>query len=548
MRAYTAGLRFGQELRNFFAFDLTGAFEVVSASFTVDTAFFTSFDATEIWRMFDVSTDVASLVAGGEGLTATFDDLGSGASLGETTLSSNNETTFVTITLNTNGIAALNAAVGGLFAIGGAVVDFGSADVQEVFGNSGSEFSTLQLETTGAADLADSTGTLGVVNFGQTVEGHVGTFLDRDWFAATLVAGENYRISLDSLVPGSVDPFLILRDAAGVEVARSDDADFELNSLIAFRATTTGTHFIDAGLAEFLSLGGYAVTLTDAISAFTDTTTTVAVNQSATNVPLNGVIGGISDVDMYGVEFRRGDTYQIRLTGDGSAGQITDTIVRLHDNTGATLATNDDFVDATIGVRSSTLFFTAEETGAFFISADGFGTGVGGYSLRVFTDLIGHVTNADSLFGGTGGDVLQGLGGNDTLDGGKGSDTVQGGNNNDSVLGGRANDDLFGNQGDDTLDGGRNDDRLTGGDGADLLIGGDGRDVFVYLDRKEGSDRISGFTFDIDVIDLSAAGITGLAELTITQQGADTLIEFGRSSILLEGFGVVLFESDFIFA
>jgi Ca2+-binding RTX toxin-like protein len=380
------------------------------------------------------------------------------------------------------------------------------------------------------------------------VEGHVGTFLDRDWFAATLVAGEDYRISLDSLVPGSVDPFLILRDAAGVELARNDDISFELNSLIAFRATTTGTHFIDAGLAESLSLGGYAVTLTDAISAFTDTTATVAVNRFAADVPVNGVIGGISDVDMYGVEFRRGDTYQIRLTGDGSAGQITDTIVRLHDNTGATLATNDDFVDATIGVRSSTLFFTAEETGAFFISADGFGTSLGGYSLRVFTDLIGHVTNADSLFGGTGGDVLQGLGGNDTLDGGKGSDTVQGGNNNDSVLGGRGNDDLFGNQGDDTLDGGRNDDRLTGGDGADLLIGGDGRDAFVYLDRREGSDRISGFTFDVDVIDLSAAGVTGLAELTITQQGADTLIEFGRSSILLEGFTFVLFESDFIFA
>lgn len=548
VRDYEAGPSPFVVFRNFFAFDLTGAFEVVSASFTVATAFYNSVDTSEIWRMFDVSTDVTSLVAGGEGLTATFDDLGSGASLGETTLSLNNEGQFVTITLNLNGITALNAAMGGLFAIGGAVATIGPANPQSVFAFSGSQFSTLQLETTGAVDLAETTATLGTIGFGATVEGHVGTFLDRDWFAATLIAGENYLISLNSLVPGSVDPFLILRDAVGVELARSDDADFELNSLIAFRATTTGTHFIDAGLAEFLSLGGYVVTLTDAISAGIDSTATVAVNRAATDVPLNGVIGGIGDVDAYAVEFRRGDTYQIRLTGDGTAGQVSDTIVSLLDNTGFTLATNDDFLDSSIGVRSSTLFVTANETATFFITADGFGAGLGGYRLSVFTDLVGHVTNADSLFGGSGGDVIQGLGGNDTLDGGKGADTVLGGANNDTVVGGRGDDDLSGGRGNVSLDGGRHDDRLTGGDGDDTLVGGDGRDVFVYLDRNEGSDRISGFTFDVDRIDLSAAGVTGLGQLTVTFDGGDTLIDFGRTTIRLEGFTASLLEEDFIFA
>jgi Ca2+-binding RTX toxin-like protein len=301
-------------------------------------------------------------------------------------------------------------------------------------------------------------------------------------------------------------------------------------------------------LAEFLSLGGYVVTLTDAISAGIDSTATVAVNRAATDVPLNGVIGGIGDVDAYAVEFRRGDTYQIRLTGDGTAGQVSDTIVSLLDNTGFTLATNDDFLDSSIGVRSSTLFVTANETATFFITADGFGAGLGGYRLSVFTDLVGHVTNADSLFGGSGGDVIQGLGGNDTLDGGKGADTVLGGANNDTVVGGRGDDDLSGGRGNVSLDGGRHDDRLTGGDGDDTLVGGDGRDVFVYLDRNEGSDRISGFTFDVDRIDLSAAGVTGLGQLTVTFDGGDTLIDFGRTTIRLEGFTASLLEEDFIFA
>lgn len=546
--SYSAGANGGGDDRNFFAFDLAGAFEVVSATFTLNTAGYSSGDGAELWRMFDVSTDVTSLVAGGNGLTATHDDLGSGTTFGDILLTEATQNSFVTVTLNLNGITALNAAIGGLFAIGGAVVSLGGSPDEQVFLGSGGTAITLQLETTGAVDLADTTATLGTIGFGQSVEGHVGTFLDRDWFAATLVAGEDYLISLNSLVPGSVDPFLILRDAAGVELARNDDNDFELNSLIAFRATTTGTHFIDAGLAEFLSLGGYVVTLTDAISAGIDTTATVAVNLDATGAARNGVIGGIGDSDLYGVEFKRGETYQIRLTGDGTAGQITDTIVSLQNSTGTTLATNDDFRDATIGVSSSTLFFTAAETGTFFVLADGFGAGRGGYQLKVFTDLVGHVTNADSLFGGTGADVVQGLGGNDTLDGGKGGDTVRGGNNNDTVLGGRGNDQLFGDQGADSLDGGRNDDRLTGADGNDTLIGGDGRDEFVYLNRKAGIDVIRDFTFDVDRIDLSAAGVTGLADLTITQQLGDTLIDFGKTTIRLEGFTFVLFDTDFIFA
>jgi Ca2+-binding RTX toxin-like protein len=84
--------------------------------------------------------------------------------------------------------------------------------------------------------------------------------------------------------------------------------------------------------------------------------------------------------------------------------------------------------------------------------------------------------------------------------------------------------------------------------GSDTLTGGDGADMFCFPDRREGRDVITDFTFDVDVTDHSAVGITGISQLAISLDGADTLIEFGRTAIRLEGFGLSLIEADFIFA
>ncbi len=91
---------------------------------------------------------------------------------------------------------------------------------------------------------------------------------------------------------------------------------------------------------------------------------------------------------------------------------------------------------------------------------------------------------------------------------------------------------------DDTLTGGENNDAITGGAGDDTLSGGAGDDTFVYA-AGDGNDTITDFTDGEDTIDLSAiSGITAFADLTITQDGDNTVINLGDDAgkITLEGF------------
>ena len=91
---------------------------------------------------------------------------------------------------------------------------------------------------------------------------------------------------------------------------------------------------------------------------------------------------------------------------------------------------------------------------------------------------------------------------------------------------------LNGEGGDDTLNGGAGDDVLTGGIGADWFVVGAGG----------GIDTITDFTAEEgDRIDFSGiAGVYSLADLTVTQERANTII------MLASGEGVVLrnFASD----
>lgn len=132
--------------------------------------------------------------------------------------------------------------------------------------------------------------------------------------------------------------------------------------------------------------------------------------------------------------------------------------------------------------------------------------------------LIGS-GQGDALFGGGGRDLLFGDGlsqyiqnglpaddpkfnpglfavskaGKDLMLGGAGADFLVGGALADTLKGGSGNDKLIGETGTDSLNGGKNNDVLVGGQAVDELTGGDGRDSFVYVNPKEGGDRITDF-------------------------------------------------------
>ena len=151
-------------------------------------------------------------------------------------------------------------------------------------------------------------------------------------------------------------------------------------------------------------------------------------------------------------------------------------------------------------------------------------------------DLIsGHMGN-DILHGGDGDDRLRGdlnhnhsggeIGGDDIIYGGSGDDYIGGKGGNDRLMGDAGDDHIWGDHGDDILRGGLGNDILTGDDAS----GGQGSDTFV-LALGDGTDTITDFEVGADLIGL-ADGLS-LGQLTITQQGQNTLIAAAEATLAI---------------
>ncbi|EJM66905.1 beta strand repeat-containing protein, partial [Pseudomonas sp. GM55] len=116
---------------------------------------------------------------------------------------------------------------------------------------------------------------------------------------------------------------------------------------------------------------------------------------------------------------------------------------------------------------------------------------------------------------------------------------------NHTMLGGLANDVLVGGAGDDLF---------FGGLGDDTLNGGLGNDTFAFAAAGFGNDSIQGFDVDPaggqDLLNIAGLGIsseTFAANVSITADGADTLIGIGMDSIRLVGVNSAgIDQTDFI--
>ncbi|UVC12416.1 hypothetical protein IHQ71_30920 (plasmid) [Rhizobium sp. TH2] len=92
----------------------------------------------------------------------------------------------------------------------------------------------------------------------------------------------------------------------------------------------------------------------------------------------------------------------------------------------------------------------------------------------------------------------------------------------DTIVAYTGNDILLGRGGSDTLAGGRGNDRLTGGEGSD---------TFVFNVEGIGRDRILDFDADGGGSDQDYIKGT-FADATVTQDGANTVLDFGDGDVL----------------
>lgn len=116
---------------------------------------------------------------------------------------------------------------------------------------------------------------------------------------------------------------------------------------------------------------------TDTVADNLSTTATVSVGGS-----VSGVINSDGDTDWYRITLQAGKTYVFNLDGGGSS-PLADSFLRLYDNTGDQLRSDDDSGAG----RNAQITFTANRTGTYYLSAESYvdDSGVGGvgdYTLR----------------------------------------------------------------------------------------------------------------------------------------------------------------------
>jgi len=200
---------------------------------------------------------------------------------------------------------------------------------------------------------------------------------DQDWFRLDLTSGYRYEFALNAASGSSLNTYLRLLDAGGGVIAVNDDA-VGLNSRISFTANSSATYFISAQ-GSGASTGSYTFLMTQAapvddIAGSTATTATLAPT-----VRQGSVIDTAGDQDWFRLSLTAGYRYDFAMDATGST---LDTYIRLLNSNGDLLAFNDDAVGL-----NSRLAFTANFSGTYYLSAQGFGSTIGGYSLGMTQTL-----------------------------------------------------------------------------------------------------------------------------------------------------------------
>jgi len=335
---------------------------------------------------------------------------------------------------------------------------------------------------------------------------------DQDWFRINLTAGSRYDFALNASTGSPLNAYMRLLDANGALLMANDDA-VGLNSRLSFTATASGTYYVSAQ-GSGSSIGAYSLSVAQTVLADTIASNTSTTATLTTASARSSVVDTAGDQDWFRLNLTAG--YRYDFTMDATSGSTLDPYMRLLNSSGLQIAYNDDAEGL-----NSRLSFIVTSGGTFYLSAQGYGTTTGGYSLSM-TQTLANMT----LTGTAANDLLNGAGGNDTISGLAGNDVLAGFAGMDVLDGGLGNDQLNGGNGNDILIGGAGRDEMTGGVGADLFrflavsdsaVGGN-RDLIRDFSRVQG-DRI-----DLSGIDANA-NLAGDQAFTFIGGAA-----FGRSA------------------
>jgi uncharacterized delta-60 repeat protein len=309
----------GGDIHNFFVFNLATINDgIVSAQLRLlnPSGGYLSPDSTETFAVFDVSTPISQLVAGGTGLTAVFNDLGTGTQFGSRTVSAADNDQTVAVDLNAAAIAALNEARGGQVALGGALTTLSGTALQYLFGFTSSGYARELFLTYGAPAP--------------------------DYYSFTLAAGEAATVGLKHLSGSGAT--ITIRDAGGNVLASGAPGTGSFDQVAAnFTAPSAGTYYV-AVTSPLQATYELVVTRNLAFDDGANGSAATAQNIGANRSVMGHVSTGADDYYSFVVAAPTTLTLSTATPGDGS-GQFANTLdpaVELYDALGNLLGANDN--------------------------------------------------------------------------------------------------------------------------------------------------------------------------------------------------------------
>jgi methionine-rich copper-binding protein CopC len=278
-------------------------------------------------------------------------------------------------------------------------------------------------------DYAATTATTGHVNIAGTTTGQIETVNDRDWFSVSLTAGQIYNFGLNAAASaGLSNPYLTLYNSSGTALASNDDGGSNLNALLGYTATASGTYYLEAR-AYSTQLGGYILSATTPPPP--DTTAPTVLNFNPADEAIGAGIGS-----------------NVVLSFSEAVQRGTGSIV-LKTAAGAVIATYDAATSGNLSFSGSTLTINPAADLAYSTAykvefaagtiKDLAGNAYAGTTSYNFTtgaaaQTLTGTASADTLTAGTGADTITALGGNDLLTGGAGNDALDGGTGLDTAV------------------------------------------------------------------------------------------------------------------
>jgi hypothetical protein len=238
------------------------------------------------------------------------------------------------------------------------------ASVAYDYGSSLSQATPLTLAANGSASLT----------------GHIDQPGDVDWFS--FVPPKSGRVAIrESAAPGSsLDSYLSAYNARQSLLARNDDSNGTVDSLVSFNVTAGTTYFV-AAAAYGTSTGAYTLDLVPAVDDFGSTAAsakslTLAKNGSGRQA---GKIDWSGDVDWF--RFVAPVTGKMTITESAASGSNLDSYLYAYDNAQKLLASNDDSGTT----RNSRLQINVTAGQTYYVKATAYATGTGAYVLGIST-------------------------------------------------------------------------------------------------------------------------------------------------------------------